>query len=119
MTLKFMLWLLALMLKRARNRKARFREQLEQIGGLDWGIATEDLSIARHYRMNHRSIESATGLPVDLDLELRFQDVASAVSVLRRPTPTTFRNALMEGTLRVVGDSRDLDRLQRLFKHLR
>ncbi|SHM13998.1 hypothetical protein [Halomonas cupida] len=118
MTLKFMLWLLAVMLKRARRRKARFREQLEQIDGLDWGIATEDLSIARYYRMNHRAIDSAAGLPVDLDLELRFQDADSAVKVLRRPSPTTFRNALMEGRLRVVGDSRDLDRLQRLLKHL-
>ena len=51
MTLRLMLWLLGVMLKRAFKRKARFRERLQDRGGLDWGIATEDLSIARHYRM--------------------------------------------------------------------
>ncbi|WP_108449562.1 hypothetical protein [Halomonas sp. BN3-1] len=118
MTLRLMLWLLGVMLKRAFKRKARFCERLQDRGGLDWGIATEDLSIARHYRMRPTGIESQRGLPVDLDLELRFQDSQTAIKVLRRPSQRTFLDAMMAGQLRLVGDAQDLDRLQRLLKHL-
>ncbi|MBN8412751.1 hypothetical protein LCL99_06965 [Halomonas denitrificans] len=118
MTLRLMLWLLGVMLKRALKRKARFRERLEEKGGLDWGIATEDLSIARYYRMRPSGIETQRGLPVDLDLELRFQDSQTAVKVLRRPTQQVFFDAMMSGQLRLVGDAQDMDRLQRLLKHL-
>ncbi|RAR59481.1 hypothetical protein BCL93_10939 [Onishia taeanensis] len=118
MTLRLMLWLLSVMLKRARRRKPRFREALSELGHLDWGIATEDLSIARHYRMTPDGITSGPSLPVDLDLELRFDDPATAVKVLRKPTSRAFRESLMAGKLRLVGDSGDLAKLQRLFKHL-
>ncbi|MDI4636823.1 MULTISPECIES: hypothetical protein [Halomonadaceae] len=118
MTLRLMLWLLSVMLKRARRRKPRFREALSELKHLDWGVGTEDLSIARHYRMSPDAITSASGLPIDLDLELRFEDAATAVKVLRKPTPRVFREGLMAGKLRLVGDSGDLAKLQRLFKHL-
>ncbi|QEM83721.1 hypothetical protein [Halomonas binhaiensis] len=118
MTLKLMLWLLGVMLKRANRKKPRFRERLAEMGDLDWGIATEDLSIARHYRMSQDEMISKPGLPVDLDLELRFRDAQSAVALLKRPTQRAFLDALVDGRLRVVGDAKDLDRLQRLLKHL-
>ena len=79
MKLSLTLWLLSFMLKRALRRKPRFREQLERMRGLDWGIATEDLSTARHYRMTPKRITSGKGLPVDLDLELRFRDQEAAL----------------------------------------
>ncbi|MEC8902214.1 MAG: hypothetical protein VYB92_10330, partial [Pseudomonadota bacterium] len=72
MKLSLTLWLLGFMLKRALRRKPRFREQLERMRGLDWGVATEDLSTARYYRMAPNGITTGKGLPVDLDLELRF-----------------------------------------------
>lgn len=118
MKLRLMLWLLGLMLKRALRRKPRFRELLGEMRGLDWGIATEDLSIARHYRMSSRGIRIGPGLPVDLDLELRFWDEETALKVLRKPTQQAFRDGLMAGTVRLVGDSTDLQKLQRLLKHL-
>ncbi|MGQ7246181.1 hypothetical protein ACUN9Y_02455 [Halomonas sp. V046] len=118
MTLRLMLWLLGVMLKRARRRKPRFRERLEELGGLDWGIATDDLRIARHYRMSGRDIVSKSGLPVDLDLELRFQDEQAAIKVLRKPTQRAFLDGMVDGRLRLVGDAKDLDQLQRLLKHL-
>ena len=55
---------------------------------------------------------------MDLDLELRFQDSQTAIKVLRRPSQRTFLDAMMAGQLRLVGDAQDLDRLQRLLKHL-
>jgi hypothetical protein len=122
MKLRLMLWLLAFLLKRALRRKARFRELLGEMRGLDWGIATEDLSIARHYRMSPRGIQSGRGLPVDLDLELRFEDCASrtatALKVLKKPTQQAFLDGMMDGKVRLVGDSGDLQKLQSLLKHL-
>lgn len=118
MKLRLMLWLLSLLLKRALRRKPRFRETLEEMGGLDWGIATEDLSIARHYRMSPRGIKSAAGLPIDLDLELRFADADSAIKVLGKPTQKSFLDGMMAGTVRLVGDSKDLTRLQKLLRHI-
>jgi hypothetical protein len=118
MKLRLMLWLLGLMLKRALRRKARFRELLGEMRGLDWGIATEDLSIARHYRMSPGGVRAGHGLPVDLDLELRFADEATALRVLKKPTQQAFLDGMMEGTVRLVGDSGDLKKLQRLLKHL-
>ncbi|GHE21183.1 hypothetical protein [Halomonas urumqiensis] len=118
MKLRLTLWLLAFLLKRALRRKARFRELLGEMRGLDWGIATEDLSIARHYRMSPGGIESGRGLPVDLDLELRFEDQATALKVLRKPTQQAFLDGMMDGKVRLVGDSGDLQKLQRLLKHL-
>lgn len=118
MTLRLMLWLLSVMLKRARRRKAPFRDALAELGHLDWGIGTEDLSIARHYRMTPARITSGPGLPVDLDLELRFEDAATAVKVLRKPTSRAFREGLIDGRLRLVGDSGDLAKLQRLLSRL-
>ncbi|WP_227369319.1 hypothetical protein [Halomonas sp. M20] len=119
MKLKLMLWLLGLMLKRARRGNRRFRETLHEMHRLDWGVATEDLRIARHYRMTPDSIESATGLPVDLDLELRFRDADAAVAILKKPTQRAFLDGMMEGRVRLVGDSKDLTRLQKLLRYLR
>ncbi|MBZ9558609.1 MULTISPECIES: hypothetical protein [Modicisalibacter] len=118
MKLRLMLWLLGWMLKRARRRRTAFRDALRERGRLDWGIATEDLSIARHYRMNAERVASAPGLPVDLDLELRFRDAEAALAVLKKPSQRAFREGLIDGRLRLVGDSRDLNRLQALLKHL-
>lgn len=118
MKLRLMLWLLGLLLKRALRRKPRFREMLTEMRGLDWGIATEDLAVARHYRMSPRGIQTGRGLPVDLDLELRFDDVDTAVSVLKKPTHQAFLDGMMAGTVRLVGDSGDLQKLQKLLKQL-
>lgn len=119
MKLRLMLWLLGVMLKRARRRNPRFRDTLATLQRFDWGVATEDLSLARHYRMRPDAITDAPGLPIDLDLELRFCDAASGVAFLKRPTPHAFFEGLRSGRLRLVGDSRDLERLQGLLKHLR
>lgn len=118
MKLRLLLWILGWLLKRALRRKAAFRDVLSQAKGLDWGIATEDLSIARYYRMSPRGIQTGKGLPVDLDLELRFEDEATALKVLRRPTQQAFLDGMMAGTVRLVGDSADLTKLQKLLKHL-
>lgn len=118
MKLRLMLWLLGLMLKRAQRRKPAFRQTLGELGSLDWGIATEDLTIARHYRMSSRGIRTAPGLPVDLDLELRFVDAASAIRVLRKPTQRAFLDGMVAGQVRLVGDTGDLTKLQRLLKRL-
>jgi len=118
MKLRLMLWLLGWMLKWALRHKPRFRDGLTAMRGLDWGIATEDLAIARHYRMSPRGIHTGRGLPVDLDLELRFADAATALKILRKPTQQAFLDGMMAGTVRLVGDSGDLQKLQRLLKHL-
>ncbi|QTP56858.1 hypothetical protein HNO51_20550 [Billgrantia sulfidoxydans] len=118
MKLRLMLWLLGLMLKRALRRKPGFRQALSEARRLDWGIATEDLSIARHFRMSPEGIEAGAGLPVDLDLELRFDDEATAVRVLRKPTQQAFLDGMMAGKVRLVGDSSDLKKLQKLLKQL-
>ena len=118
MKLRLMLWLLGLMLKRALRRKPAFRQALSDIGALDWGIATEDLATARHYRLSTQGIQSAPGLPVDLDLELRFADEASAIRLLRKPTQRAFFDGMLAGQLRLVGDSAELTKLQRLLKRL-
>ncbi|WP_445011026.1 hypothetical protein [Vreelandella stevensii] len=118
MKLSLTLWLLSFMLKRALRRKPRFREQLERMRGLDWGIATEDLSTARHYRMTPRHITSGKGLPVDLDLELRFRDQQAALRILRKPTQQAFLDGMVAGDVRLVGDSADMNKLQKLLKYL-
>ncbi|NIC05384.1 hypothetical protein [Billgrantia bachuensis] len=118
MKLRLMLWLLGLMLKRALRSKPDFRQALSEVRRLDWGIATEDLSIARHFRMSPEGIQTGAGLPVDLDLELRFDDEASAVRVLRKPTQQAFLDGMMAGKVRLVGDSSDLQKLQNLLKQL-
>ncbi|MGM0701909.1 MAG: hypothetical protein ACQEUG_05815 [Pseudomonadota bacterium] len=118
MKLQLTLWLLGWMLKRALKRKPRFRDSLSEMRGLDWGIATEDLAIARHYRMSPRGIETGRGLPVDLDLELRFVDAATALNILRKPTQQAFLDGMMAGRVRLVGDSSDLQKLQKLLKEL-
>ncbi|QJQ95647.1 MULTISPECIES: hypothetical protein [Halomonadaceae] len=118
MKLTLMLWLLGLLLKRAQRRKPAFRDTLKQMRGMDWGIATEDLSIARYYRMSPRSIATGKGLPVDLDLELRFADVETALHVLRKPTQQAFLDGMMAGNVRLVGDAADLQRLQKLLRHI-
>lgn len=118
MMLRAILWLLGFLLKRAQRNKPAFTQQLEK-RPLDWGIATEDLSIARYYRMSSEGIETGSGLPVDLDLELRFSDPQRAIRILRKPTQKAFLNGMMNDQVRLVGDSRDLDRLQALLKHIR
>ncbi|WP_344703297.1 hypothetical protein [Halomonas cibimaris] len=118
MKLRLALWLLGLLLKRALRRKPRFAEQLKDMRGLAFGIATEDLSIARHYRMTPSAIHSATGLPTDLDLELRFADAATALAVLKKPTSRAFFDGMRRNKVRLVGDSADMTRLQKLLRQL-
>ncbi|AIA74380.1 MAG: hypothetical protein ACTJG4_06695 [Vreelandella alkaliphila] len=118
MKLKLTLWLLSLLLKRALRRKPRFREQLERMRGLDWGVATEDLSIARYYRMAPKGIDTGKGLPVDLDLELRFRDQDAALKILKKPTQQAFLDGMVAGEVRLVGDSADMNKLQKLLKYL-
>lgn len=116
--MKLTLWLLSFMLKRALRRKPRFREQLERMRGLDWGIATEDLTVARYYRMTPKGITSGKGLPVDLDLELRFRDQDTALRILKKPTQQAFLDGMLNGEVRLVGDSADMNKLQKLLKYL-
>ncbi|MBR2515406.1 MAG: hypothetical protein IKE45_15600 [Halomonas sp.] len=118
MKLTLTLWLLSFMLKRALRRKPRFKEQLERMRGLDWGIATEDLSIARYYRMTPQGVTTGKGLPVDLDLELRFRDQDAALRILKKPTQQAFLDGMVNGEVRLVGDSADMNKLQKLLKHL-
>ncbi|PRY64824.1 hypothetical protein B0H98_104128 [Vreelandella songnenensis] len=118
MKLKLTLWLLGVLLKRALRRKPRFREQLERMRRLDWGIATEDLSVARHYRMTPKGITSEKGLPIDLDLELRFRDQDAALRILRKPTQQAFLDGMVNGEVRLVGDSADMNKLQKLLKYV-
>ncbi|KAA0010725.1 hypothetical protein F0A17_16020 [Billgrantia pellis] len=118
MKLRLMLWLLGWLLKRALRRKPGFRQTLSDMRAFDWGIATEDLSVARHYRMSPEGIQSAPGLPVDLDLELRFDDETTAIRVLRKPTQQAFLDGMMAGQVRLVGDSGDLKKLQKLLTQL-
>ncbi|RUR30191.1 hypothetical protein ELY33_10265 [Vreelandella andesensis] len=118
MKLKLTLWLLSLLLKRALRRKPRFREQLERMRGLDWGVATEDLSIARYYRMSPKGIVTGKGLPVDLDLELRFRDQDAALKILKKPTQQAFLDGMVAGEVRLVGDSADMNKLQKLLKNM-
>lgn len=118
MKLKLTLWFLGLLLKRAQRRNPRFREQLERVKRLDWGIATEDLATARYYRMTPKGIETGKGLPVDLDLELRFSDADTALKVLKKPTQQAFLDGMMAGKVRLVGDSADMTKLQKLLKYL-
>lgn len=118
MKLTLTLWLLSFMLRRALRRKPRFREQLERMRGLDWGIATEDLSIARYYRMTPQGVTTGKGLPVDLDLELRFRDQDAALRILKKPTQQAFLDGMVNGEVRLVGDSADMNKLQKLLKHL-
>jgi hypothetical protein len=118
MKLRLALWFLGVLLKRALRRKPRFTEQLEKMHGIDFGIATEDLSIARYYRMSPEGIQTDTGLPTNLDLELRFADAQSALAVLKKPTSKAFLDGMMQDKVRLVGDSADMTRLQKLLKHL-
>ena len=116
MKLSLTLWLLGFMLKRALRRKPRFREQLERMRGLDWGVATEDLSTARYYRMAPNGITTGKGLPVDL--ELRFRDQDAALRILKKPTQQAFLDGMVAGDVRLVGDSSDMNKLQKLLKYL-
>ncbi|RTR05700.1 hypothetical protein [Halomonas nitroreducens] len=118
MKLRLLLWVLGMLLKRALRRKAGFRDRLAEMRHLDWGIATENLAIARYYRMSPGGIETGPGLPVDLDLELRFEDADTAVQVLKKPTQKAFLDGMMAGKVRLVGDAGDLQKLQGLLKHL-
>lgn len=118
MKLSLTLWLLSFMLKRALRRKPRFKEQLERMRGLDWGIATEDLRIARYYRMTPQAVSTGKGLPVDLDLELRFRDQDAALRILKKPTQQAFLDGMVNGEVRLVGDSADMNKLQKLLKYL-
>lgn len=119
MKLRLMLWVLGFMLKRAYKRKPRFLELLKRYRGLDWGIATEDLLISRYYRMSPRGVETNTGLPVDLDLELRFANQQAALKILKKPSQKAFLHGMMNDEVRLVGDSADLERLQKLLGEMR
>jgi hypothetical protein len=118
MKLALTLWLLGFLLKRALRRKPRFREQLERTRGLDWGIATEDLTVARYYRMSPNGVTTGKGLPVDLDLELRFRDPEAALTILKKPTQQAFLDGMVAGDVRIVGDSADMNKLQKLLTYL-
>ncbi|GHC28512.1 hypothetical protein [Aidingimonas halophila] len=118
MKLRLLLWFIGWLLKRALRRNPAFRQALSERTRFDWGVATEDLSIARHYRMSAQGIETGPGLPVDLDLELRFDEPDMALKLLRQPSRRAFLDGMMAGHVRLVGDSSDLQRLQRLLAHL-
>ncbi|WP_017429213.1 hypothetical protein [Vreelandella jeotgali] len=117
MKLRFALWCLGVLLKRALRRKPRFAEQLEK-RRMDFGIATEDLSIARYYRLSTDGIQTQAGLPTDLDLELRFADADAALAVLKKPTSRAFFDGMRQNKVRLVGDSAEMTRLQKLLKNL-
>ena len=57
-------------------------------------------------------------LPVDLDLELRFRDQDTALRILKKPTQQAFLDGMVAGDVRLVGDSADMNKLQKLLKYL-
>ncbi|MCM2131228.1 hypothetical protein [Larsenimonas rhizosphaerae] len=119
MKLRFVLWMLGQLLKRAWRRQPEFRDAVAAKGPLHFGIGLEDLSVARHYHLHADGVEAGEGLPISTQLELRFRDADAAVAFLKRPSPRHFREALMSHRLRVVGDVARLDTLQALLRYLR
>ncbi|MBE0507686.1 MAG: SCP2 sterol-binding domain-containing protein [Marinospirillum sp.] len=116
--LKFLLWMLGLLLKRAWRKDQAFLEELQK-QSLCFVIKTSDQKLARTFSLQATGISIQATDSATADLKLVFNSPADAWSTLTSKDKNAFMRAIQEGQVKVEGDYKQLFHLQSLMKHLK
>lgn len=115
--LRFLLWMLGRLLKRAWRSDKAFCDKLQQ--PLCFVIKTSDQKLARTFQLQASGINIEAADLDTADLKLVFNSPADAWNTLTSKDKNAFMRAIQEGQVKVEGDYKQLFHLQSLMKHLK
>ncbi len=115
--LKFLLWMLGRLLKKAHKSQPEFKRQLAQ-DPLAWVIKTQDWA-GRSYQLSEAEVTSQAGDLDSADMKLIFRTAEDAWQTLTSKDKNAFMRGIQEGKVKVEGDPKKLFQLQSYMKYLR
>ena len=115
--LKFLLWMLGRLLKKAHKTQPELREKLEK-EPLNFVIKTQDWP-GRSFQLQPQQVSSQAGELEQVDMKLIFQSAQKAWQTLTSKDKNAFMRAIQEGQVRIEGDPKKLFQLQGLMKYLK
>lgn len=122
MKLRLLLWLMAVMYKRASRRNDAMREYLTDVERTIQ-FATEKRNVARYLRFRDQKVTSAASETDGAELTIRFADAAVGFRILWAMATGKDKNAFMRGVqekqVQVVGNPMLLMWFQKSIKYIR
>ncbi|SFC26965.1 SCP-2 sterol transfer family protein [Marinospirillum celere] len=115
--LKFLLWMLGRLLKKAHKSQPELREKLSN-EPLNFVIKTQDWQ-GRSFQLQPQAVSSQAGELPDAQMKLIFQSAAEAWQTLTSKDKNAFMRAIQEGQVKIEGDPKKLFQLQGLMKYLK
>ncbi|MDR9466784.1 SCP2 sterol-binding domain-containing protein [Marinospirillum sp.] len=115
--LKFLLWMLGRLLKKAYKAQPEMREKLEK-EPLNFVIKTQDWQ-GRSFQLQPQQVSSQAGDLEQADMKLIFQSAQDAWKTLTSKDKNAFIRAIQDGEVKIEGDPKKLFQLQGLMKYLK
>lgn len=115
--LKFLLWMLGRLLKKAHKTQPEFRNKLAK-DSLSFVIKTQEWQ-GRSFQLQAEGITSQAGELTDLDMKLVFQSAQDAWQTLTSKDKNAFMRAIQEGQVKIEGNPQKLFQLQGLMKYMK
>ncbi|WP_416885333.1 SCP2 sterol-binding domain-containing protein [Marinospirillum sp.] len=115
--LKFLLWMLARLLKKAYKKQPAMREHLAS-KPLSFTLATQDWP-GRQFHLRAEGVESQTQSEAEVDLKLVFTDAASAWQALTSKDKNAIMRAIQDKKLSIEGAPNKLFELQGVMKWIK
>jgi len=115
--LKFLLWMLGRLLKKAHKTQPELREKLTK-ESLSFVIKTQDWQ-GRSFQLQPEQVTSQAGELENMDMKLVFQSAQAAWKTLTSKDKNAFMRAIQEGQVKIEGDPKKLFQLQGLMKYLK
>ena len=115
---RFMLWMLALMMRKAARKNVEFKEKLK---GKDFSfqIKTEDGKAARCYVVAEQRIKSRRGLVVDPAFTISFKDAATGFNIITSSNKNAFMKGIQDKDILISGDLSLVMWFQSISKYLK
>lgn len=115
--LKFLLWMLGRLLKKAHKTQPELREKLEK-EPLSFVIKTQDWQ-GRSFQLQPQEATSQAGDLETADMKLIFKSAQEAWQTLTSKDKNAFIAAIQDGHVKIEGDPKKLFQLQGLMKYLK
>lgn len=116
--LKFLLWILGVLLKRTWRKDEGFRKKLVD-QPLTFAIKITDSKLERSFLLQATGVTTQKKTNTEPNMTLVFGTAAQAWNTLTSKNKNTFMQAIQDGNVKIEGDYKRLFQLQSLIKHLK
>ncbi|MDF1764073.1 MAG: helicase [Oleibacter sp.] len=118
MKFRLMLWLLAVLMKRAARKNSDFRDRLAE-EDVTFQIQTNDMSVVRSFSICAGKVTSHGHSIANPTFTIGFVDAATATNIISSQDGNAFMSGIQNKTITVQGDLSKVLWFQGLIKHLK